>query len=298
MNNHEPDVASQRQAENTRFDKLINHVIPASYSEQPKTSSTAEKSLDNIRGDVAKKLSFVRDTVRDDQLHTQKNYSIFTTAIRKEVSQAKAEESRTGIDVNTSYAELWARVAIAIGGIKKDYVDFYADLMITYTSMYEKFNETVQKAAGEAITSGKDGNTIKFDKNIMEKGWRDFDTWVNAQQFGSVPGWENMSSEQKAEMTGTLEPAYKVDQNGKISFNLDQYNASLKLPTTTGEISTTAYQAWLASFNALGSSFQSNMQSFAQRYSQANSTFDNLNKVLSGVISTLADSAKQVLKSL
>jgi invasin D len=40
------------------------------------------------------------------------------------------------------------------------------------------------------------------------------------------------------------------------------------------------------------------MQSFAQRYTQANSTFDNLNKVLSGAISSMADSAKDVLKAL
>ncbi|MBG6247237.1 MULTISPECIES: IpaD/SipD/SspD family type III secretion system needle tip protein [Symbiopectobacterium] len=63
------------------------------------------------------------------------------------------------------------------------------------------------------------------------------------------------------------------------------------------EVSTTRYQAWLASFNSVGSAFQSNMQSFAQRYSQANSTFDNLNRVLSSVISTLGDSARDVLKA-
>jgi invasin D len=47
----------------------------------------------------------------------------------------------------------------------------------------------------------------------------------------------------------------------------------------------------------VGTGLQSNMQSFAQRYTQANSTFDNLNKVLSGAISTMADSAKDVFKS-
>ncbi|CCO82239.1 Translocator protein bipD [Erwinia amylovora Ea266] len=61
---------------------------------------------------------------------------------------------------------------------------------------------------------------------------------------------------------------------------------------------TASYHAWLATFNAAGSALQSNMQSFAQRYSQSNSTFDQLNKVLSGVISTLGDSAREVYKSI
>ena len=112
-----------------------------------------------------------------------------------------------------------------------------------------------------------------------------------------------MTSAEQASMKTTLEPAFKIGDDGKISFNLDQYNTvSETYPAganfTFFRTSTSSYQAWLATFNAAGSALQSNMQSFAQRYSQANSTFDNLNKILSGAISTLADSARDVLKSL
>ncbi|MCW2482572.1 IpaD/SipD/SspD family type III secretion system needle tip protein, partial [Candidatus Symbiopectobacterium sp. NZEC135] len=93
-----------------------------------------------------------------------------------------------------------------------------------------------------------------------------------------------------------------VSTDGKVSFNKDTFDSvSLAKVTDDGsytDVSTTRYQAWLASFNSVSSAFQSNMQSFAQRYSQANSTFDNLNKVLSSVISTLGESAREVLKAL
>jgi invasin D len=108
-----------------------------------------------------------------------------------------------------------------------------------------------------------------------------------------------MNDEQKQNMAATLKPAFDVDQStGKISFNLEQYEGRPYFPSDgSGKVSTSSYQAWLASFNAVGTGLQSNMQSFAQRYTQANSTFDNLNKVLSGAISTMADSAKDVFKS-
>lgn len=120
-------------------------------------------------------------------------------------------------------------------------------------------------------------------------------------ELGSVDGWNSMTDDEKRRMTITLEPAYKVDSNGKISFNMDQYHSvSGTYPSgiKDGKVSTASYQAWLATFNAAGNAFQSNMQSFAQRYSQANNNFDTLNKILSSAISTLADSARDVLKSL
>jgi len=207
------------------------------------------------------------------------------------------------ITTETSYAEIWRRLAIAIASIKTDYVDFYADLMQNYTAMYESFNENVQKASADAVTAGDDGNNVTFDKDKMQQGYDAFQQDVNRlnQELGSVKNWNSMTDDAKINMKITLEPAFKVDNNGKITFNMDQYNtvsgthpAGIK----DGKVSTASYQAWLASFNAAGNAFQSNMQSFAQRYSQANNTFDNINKVLSGSISALGDSAREVLKSL
>lgn len=213
---------------------------------------------------------------------------------------AKARTGDNAISVHTSYSKLWAVMAEAIKNIRTNYVDFYAGLMQNYTEMYEAYNEYVQKASADAVKAGEDGNNVNFNNDTMKEGYDKFNDAVNDMDLGSVANWNEMTDAQKASMTATLEPAFKVDQSsGKISFNLDQYNARSYYPSDGGgKVSTSSYQAWLASFNATGTGLQSNMQSFAQRYTQANSTFDNLNKVLSGAISSMADSAKDVLKAL
>lgn len=222
---------------------------------------------------------------------TKANYSF---------SQFSAEKQRAVISTHTSYAELWARMALAIKEIKGDYVDFYANLMQKYTEMYEAYNMHVQGAASKAVSTGNDGNNVKFDTFVMKKGYDDFMNKVHGIDLGSVKNWDKMTPEERKSMETTLAPAFKVNGSGKIEFNLDQYSAAPDYPSgiSGGKVSTASYQAWLASFNAGSSSLQSKMQTFAQRYSQTNSTFDNLNKVLSGAIASLAESAKDVLKAL
>lgn len=235
---------------------------------------------------------------------TKANYAVSQLSAEKQraVQELALDENSDddGISVNTSYAELWARMALAIQQIKGDYVDFYADLMQKYTEMYEAYNTHVMGAASKAFSAGSDGNNLTFYVSVMIKGYDDFQKAVNAIDLGSVKNWDKMTAEERKSMVTTLEPAFKVSSSGKIEFNLDQYRAAPDFPSgiENQKVTTSNYQAWLASFNAGGSALQSNMQAFAQRYSQANSTFDNLNKVLSGAIASMAESAKDVLKAL
>ena len=250
--------------------------------------------------DIAETLGSIRNEIRKQTLYRKSasaQFTASTSALEKEFS------TNDPITTGTSYAEIWLRLAMFIGEIKEDYVDFYADLMQKYTEMYESFNENVQKASSEAVSTGDDGNNVSFDTGKMQAGYDAFQKDVDRLngELGSVDGWSSMTDDEKRRMTITLEPAYKVDSNGKISFNMDQYHSvSGTYPSgiNNGKVSTASYQAWLATFNAAGNAFQSNMQSFAQRYSQANNNFDTLNKILSSAISTMAESARDVLKSL
>jgi len=250
--------------------------------------------------DTAEALGDIRNEIRNQRLYRKSASEKFVAS----TSSLENEFATNGeITTGTSYAEIWLRLAMFIGDVKKDYVDFYADLMQKYTEMYESFNENVQKASSEAVSTGDDGNNVSFDISKMQAGYDAFQKDVDRlnNELGSVDGWGSMTDDEKRRMTITLEPAFKVDSNGKISFNMDQYNSvSGTYPSgiKNGKVSTASYQAWLATFNAAGNAFQSNMQSFAQRYSQANNNFDTLNKILSSAISTLADSARDVLKSL
>lgn len=256
---------------------------------------------DELVDTTADTLEDVRNNVKNNTLSLKSAASQLTGSAR---ALKTTVATASTIDTGTSYAELWARIAADTALIKSDYVDFYADLMQKFTEMYQAFNETCQKASSSAVSSGDDGNNVKFNTGTMQTGYNDFYNKIVPieNSLGSVKNWSSMQSDERENMLATLQPAFSVDSNtGRIWFNLDQYNTvknTMPSGISSGKVSTASYQAWLATFNAAGSAFQSNMQSFAQRYSQSNSTFDNLNKVLSSAISSLADSAKEVLKSL
>lgn len=270
----------------------VEEMISAKYQQVDKTAA----ALGTIKDEIAQ--NRIKANFSENQLKATIQTSLQEIAEAEEAAKARTGDSE--ISVHTSYSKLWAVMAEAIKNIRTNYVDFYAGLMQKYTEMYEAYNEYVQKASADAVKAGEDGNNVDFNNNTMKGGYDKFNNAVNGMDLGSVANWDKMTDEQKASMTATLEPAFKVDQgSGKISFNLDQYNGRPYYPSDGGgKVSTSSYQAWLASFNAIGTGLQSNMQSFAQRYTQANSTFDNLNKVLSGAISSMADSAKDVLKAL
>ncbi|WP_297120587.1 IpaD/SipD/SspD family type III secretion system needle tip protein [Enterobacter sp. ECC-175] len=287
------EAANNKVGTLARDDKAtVAKVISAQYEQVDKTAA----ALGTVKDELAQNRIKARRS--ENQLNATIQTSLHEIAEAEEAAKARTGDNE--ISVHTSYSKLWAVMAEAIKNIRTNYVDFYAGLMQKYTEMYEAYNEYVQKASADAVKAGEDGNNVDFNNNTMKGGYDKFDNAVKGMDLGSVDNWDKMTDAQKASMTATLEPAFKVDQStGKISFNLDQYNGRPYYPSDGGgKVSTSSYQAWLASFNAVGTGLQSNMQSFAQRYTQANSTFDNLNKVLSGAISSMADSAKDVLKAL
>ncbi|HIE5387492.1 TPA: IpaD/SipD/SspD family type III secretion system needle tip protein [Enterobacter cancerogenus] len=287
------EAANDKVGTLARDDKAtVAKMISAQYEQVDKTAT----ALGTIKDEL--ETNRIKARRSENQLNATIQTSLHEIAEAEEAAKARTGDNE--ISVHTSYSKLWAVMAEAIKNIRTNYVDFYAGLMQKYTEMYEAYNEYVQKASADAVKAGEDGNNVDFNNNTMKGGYDKFDSAVKGMDLGSVDNWDKMTDAQKASMTATLEPAFKVDQSsGKISFNLDQYNGRPYYPSDGGgKVSTSSYQAWLASFNAVGTGLQSNMQSFAQRYTQANSTFDNLNKVLSGAISSMADSAKDVLKAL
>lgn len=271
------------------------------------SNETPSEDFAEMKASQARRVDSAKGALHDIQreMTTQNakanySHSQFNVSVMKAEQTQKPAYSGTKATIHTSYAQLWAAMATAIDNIKGDYVDFYAELMQKYTKLYEAYNKHVQGASTKAVTAGKDGNHVNFSSSAMDKGYKDFSAARVAIDLGSVKNWGKMSLDEQKSMVTTLEPAFKVSAAGDISFNVDTYSQAPGSPSGVGkdgQVSTASYQAWLASFNAGASALQSNMQAFAQRYSQANSTFDNLNKVLSGSISSLADSAREVIRN-
>lgn len=225
------------------------------------------------------------------------NRNSFQTSCSLSKVSGQAAQVGSGSVGSESYADFWSQIADDLGSINTNYVEFYSNLMENYTEVFQQYAH-VQSAESQCVTEGSDGNHIHFDPSALNAQYKDFESFLDNtdKNLGSVPNWDTMTKSQQAEMKSTLAPAFTVDDNGKISIDRSAYtNTSTNYPRT-GDISTAEYNAWLTTFNTAGSTFQSNMQSFAQRYSQANTTYDNLNKVLSSAITSLADSLKTFLQ--
>lgn len=273
---------------------------------------------------TAANLDKVGNIIRDGKLRAKAASNDFSAAVAEAFPDQRAGAERSlpigtegrverqssaaalaDISTGTSYAELWGRIATAISGINKDYVEFYADLMQKYTKMFEAYNNTVQKAASDAVKNSNDANKVMLDTNSLNRSYLLFSEQVNKMDLGMVKNWGALSDEQHEKIRSSLKPAFKVGTDGKIEFDLNQFETLKSSELTVGyyptgptSVTTIRYQAWLSTFNGVGSALQSNMQSFSQAYGQSNNTFSNLTKVLSGVISSMGDSAKDVLKSL
>lgn len=303
-------------------EKLLQYVDKSRHAQQKVIVSG--ENLDDIKAQLAAlpretetQINKIQHQIRDDKLRNKASLTRLAIvanqaqdAVPQEEPQPTLSRARRSVEArsepfttSTSYADLWAEIVNVVANVKTNYVDFYGNLLQKYTEMYDEYNKTVQKVAADSTHSGNEANSVRFDEpNLRTYGYQVFNDWIGKTPLGSVPDWDKMSPSQRKEMISTLEPAFKVGTDGKISFNKDIFDSVAVAKVTDDgsytEVSTTRYQAWLASFNSVSSAFQSNMQSFAQRYSQANSTFDNLNKVLSSVISTLGESAREVLKAL
>lgn len=255
---------------------------------------------------TAKKLSSMADAIDDlvDAIREDSRKQDLNT--RYSQNQVQAKLSQLKESSNDSYMEMWNHIATGIDHLKTNYVDKYAKLMKLYTDMYDKFNSIVQKAAAQAVKAGKDGNTINFNAKKIKASYDNFfdERQTLEKKLGNIQGWDKMDANARERAGITFAPAFKISDDGRISFNTEQYSNMPDYPSgvssgdTDVSVPTTVYQAWLASLNAAGSAFQSNMQAFAQRYSQANNTFDNLNKILSNTISSLAEVAKEAFRSL
>lgn len=249
----------------------------------------------------------LKKEIRKETLIRQSNFNTLNRMIEEVKQEPNLEEAydiHLKDKIALTYSEFWESIAATIASIKTNYVDFYSSLMLQYADFYQAYTELQSKAAG-AVSEGKDGNYIKWDESVMSEAFQEFKDKINRlnDNLGTVPQWDQLSETERQQMADTLKPAFAVDMStGKISFNQDALNACPTRPSGASgsgksDVDMASYNAWLAAFNSMGNTFQSNMQSFSQRYTQANSTFDNLNKVLSSSISALLECAKAFLSN-
>ncbi|CAG9435502.1 type III secretion system needle tip protein SctA [Providencia alcalifaciens] len=218
-----------------------------------------------------------------------------------------------------SDAELWEKISDSIGDINNSYLKMYESVVEGYTYFYQKFSEKILAKMGSWVQPGKDGNSVKLSASqIMDSLWG----IINACE-GNTPldpsyvllppqsgdSTIETCSKDVAEMWATelgLPLSCVKEKNGGYIVipdltplktmlqelqNIGGYNGN-----GTHELDNAKYQAWQAGFKSQEENLKTTLQTLTQKYSNANSLYDNLVKVLSSTISSCLETAKSFLQ--
>ncbi|WP_434626748.1 type III secretion system needle tip protein SctA [Chromobacterium sp. CV08] len=217
----------------------------------------------------------------------------------------------TGEDMSDS--KLWKEIADAIGGIKDNYLGIYENVVGQYTDFYKAFSDKVLAKIGKWIESGGDGNKVKLNVGELKKALEDlikdfslpnkaavlFPT--QAKGDGAIEGGDKAAAEKWADEMGL--PRSCVQQTGgKWVVVIDTtpittMKDNVPAPGTgVVEMDNAKFQSWQSGFKAQEENLKNTLQTLTQKYSNANSLFDNLVKVLSSTISSCLETAKSFLQ--
>lgn len=215
-------------------------------------------------------------------------------------------------------AELWEKISDSIGNINNSYLKMYESVVEGYTYFYQKFSEKILAKMGSWVQPGKDGNSVKLSaSDILNTLWG----IVNACDAGDEPSYvllpsqsggspvETFSSKEVAEMWATelgLPSSCVKQKNGGYIVLPDLTPLRTMIQELVGmggysgngilELDNAKYQAWQAGFKSQEENLKTTLQTLTQKYSNANSLYDNLVKVLSSTISSCLETAKSFLQ--
>ncbi|MEN3029772.1 type III secretion system needle tip protein SctA [Chromobacterium amazonense] len=225
-------------------------------------------------------------------------------------------KSSVGSTVFKSDVDLWDLIAKYIGNINKDYLGVYENVVGQYTAFYKAFSEILAKMGGW-ISPGSDSNKVKLDVNALKSALLQLQTKFSlsnkdailfpaADSSGNVTGTTKEKADEWADDLGVPRSCVKQLADGSyvvvidmapINTMIDELN-KLGTPGSDGklELDNAKFQAWQSGFKSQEENLKNTLQTLTQKYSNANSLFDNLVKVLSSTISSCLETCKAFLQ--
>lgn len=188
--------------------------------------------------------------------------------------------------------EIHEELSQAISEMNENYLGKYQDIVAKYTEYFDDINTAMSKFS-EYIST----NTTKEGYVYLELGMRDaIKDLLSTYKGGSGILMRAESSADAKAWAEILGPLAVADGN-TVRINTTELQALYdQLQKQDGYVmSPQQFQALKEGLDIHMSKLQTNMQTLIQKYSTANSTFDNLIKVLSSTISSLMETDKGFL---
>ncbi|MBN3002382.1 type III secretion system needle tip protein SctA [Chromobacterium alkanivorans] len=204
--------------------------------------------------------------------------------------------------------ELWKLISDSIGNIKNGYLGVYENVVGKYIEFYQEFSDILAKMAGW-ISSNDKGDKVTLNvgdlyaelKTLKEK-------YENTALFPTSGTTTEAEAKKWAKELGLPESCVQKKGDGYVvvidTGPVDKMMKALeglagnKVPSQGQkvEMDNAKFQSWQSGFKAQEENLKNTLQTLTQKYSNANSLFDNLVKVLSSTISSCTETAKSFLQ--
>ena len=215
------------------------------------------------------------------------------------------------IGARASFDDILDGLQDLIGVIKDDYLDVYARLVEAYAKLYSEFNADILARLTEWVSpQGDDKGTIVLDVGLLEQALQVLISRYslpnpNSVLFpvpgddGSVGGASKEDALKWLAAMGLPSSCLKQLPDGSycVVMDLSPFSTMIDgMPARNGNgkasLLPAGFQAWQAAFNAQQQEVESALQKHTQKYSNANSIHDNVQKVISSTLSALFEMLK------
>lgn len=184
--------------------------------------------------------------------------------------------------------------------IKYGYLGVYEDLITKYSAFFKEFNESIMSKMGGWIEGVNEGKDVKISGDLRLA----LDALI--QKYSSIPDGVLFTGATEAEAlkwaaafgSGTVRP----DGNGGfvVMMDLSPLQAMYDSLAPGGDLQwdSAKFQAWQTGFNSQESELKNQLQVFTTKYGNANSYYENFNKILSSQLSQYAEMLKAYLTGI
>ena len=229
------------------------------------------------------------------QIHDGKD-RIFDGLRQTSIPDEIADEFEQSVNASN---EFFDKLLELIGLIKNGYLAVYEHIIAAYSNFFSDFNTAITAKLKDWIEGANEGKEVKFDAGALKAALTELIAKYSHPGSASVlfpqpgdGGTSRAEAEKWREALGLPPGCLKRNADGSYCVVIDTgplWRMRDYLPSGRVTWDTAKFQAWQTGFNAQEEQMKNTLQSFTQKYSNANAYHDNFNKTLSSHLTQLAD---------
>lgn len=209
--------------------------------------------------------------------------------------------------VINSSGDFFDKLLELIDLIKNGYLAGYEHLIKAYSDFFADFNKDITAMMKDWIEGANDGKEVKLNAGQIRLALQALIKKYSHPNPASVlfpaPGMDGATKEEAdnwRKALGLPESCLKQNADGTFCVVMDMGPLTIMMNSLPPGVywitwDTAKFQAWQTGFNAQEERLKNMLQSFTQKYSNANSYHDNFNKTLSSHLNQFADMLKAML---